>query len=308
MSSERCWSRWSSDDDFASAVTQGQVVADIGTSGFSSGVHLHFGAQAGAVQGDRRSGNDLSLTEIPGNWFYSCYQPPPNLLVSCPSIWHGVAEYPAGFTPPAWTPRPNFDMRYANLLVRHISDEVSPNGFPSAYTLNVSSTSVEVATGGNPDSPAFYQVLWPLEPDGFPIDIRGTFDPGFVHSRVLDVDKLLVFVENNTGTGVARELRVAYPNLSTGAPHITMWHDTRFGGAAATLEFDTPGATSYAVWESAIGAQADIFYLGEARSIGHSAGSPFVSPGSPVDSTKCYAVQAFRPLIGWSTASRWVCP
>jgi hypothetical protein len=260
------------------------------------------------VQGDRRSGTDLSLTEIPGTWFYSCYEPPPNLVAECPGIWHGVAEYPAEFERPTWTTAPAGDQRYAGLPVRHISDEVSPNGFPAAYTLDVGSTSVEVATGGNPDSPSFYQVIWPLEPDGFPINGRGTFDPGFVHSRVLDVDKLLIFVENNTGTGVARELRVAYPNPSTGAPNIAMWHDTEFGGSVATLEFETPGATSYTVWESAIGAQADIFYIGGATSIGHSAGSPFVSPGLPVDSTKCYAVHAFFPLSGWSTGSRWACP
>lgn len=65
-------------------VRQGQIVAEVGDTGVG-GLHLHFGAQAGAVQGDRKSGVDVPVNEIPGTWFYSCYQPPPNLVAVCPT-------------------------------------------------------------------------------------------------------------------------------------------------------------------------------------------------------------------------------
>jgi murein DD-endopeptidase MepM/ murein hydrolase activator NlpD len=45
-------------------VSQGQIVAEIGDTGVG-GAHLHFGAQAGAVAGDRRSGTDLPLNRDP---------------------------------------------------------------------------------------------------------------------------------------------------------------------------------------------------------------------------------------------------
>lgn len=126
-------------------VTQGAQIGWAGTSGESTGIHLHYEARVDMVAGQIFTGSGIPSLAVPGNWWYACYSPPipsTGFYAEC-SVNDGVAEFPVKSTPPPG----------ASQSTRHLANTQSPADNPSAYSGPVISNQNTIHRGGSPSTP-----------------------------------------------------------------------------------------------------------------------------------------------------------
>ncbi len=208
-------------------VDAGTQLGLMGTTGNSSGVHLHFGARSGA--------SGVPILSIPGNWWYDCYVPLP-ATKECPLIggatgWQGVAEYPATRFTPSWATGP----------VRHLSSPVSPPAVPSVYSTHYTNLVVDLNLGGNRNDPALtasktkFQIQRYNPASGWQF-LAGTWNPAYSIARLQAVDDYAVFAWNpESGWSPWGSVELTYADSVLNKPHFAIWKNA--ADSTGTLEY-----------------------------------------------------------------------